>query len=100
MNSSKTLKLSNFKACVKDLPGSLVVKTPHSWEFWGEWIHVYVWLSPFIVQLKLSHGSSSIQQYKSLKKKTPHSQELGGEWIRVSVWLSPAAAHLELSQRC
>ena len=24
-------------------------------EFGGEWIHVYVWLSPFAVHLKLSH---------------------------------------------
>ena len=24
-------------------------------EFAGEWIHVYVWLSPFTVHLKLSH---------------------------------------------
>ena len=24
-------------------------------EFGGEWIHVYVWLSPFAVYLKLSH---------------------------------------------
>ena len=23
-------------------------------EFWGEWIHLYVWLSPFAVHLKLS----------------------------------------------
>ena len=23
-------------------------------EFWGEWIHVHVWLSPFVVYLKLS----------------------------------------------
>ena len=23
-------------------------------EFWGEWIHVYVWLSPFAVHLKVS----------------------------------------------
>ena len=23
-------------------------------ELWGEWIHVYVWLSPFAVPLKLS----------------------------------------------
>ena len=22
--------------------------------FWGKWIHVYVWLSPFAVHLKLS----------------------------------------------
>ena len=24
-------------------------------EFGGEWIHVYIWLSPFAVHLKLSH---------------------------------------------
>ena len=24
-------------------------------KFGGEWIHVYVWLSPFAVYLKLSH---------------------------------------------
>ena len=24
-------------------------------EFGGEWIHVYVWLSPFAAHLKLSH---------------------------------------------
>ena len=24
-------------------------------EFGGEWIHVYVWLNPFAVHLKLSH---------------------------------------------
>ena len=23
-------------------------------EFWGEWIHVYAWLSPFAIYLKLS----------------------------------------------
>ena len=22
--------------------------------FWGEWIHIYVWVSPFTVHLKLS----------------------------------------------
>ena len=27
-------------------------------EFGGEWIHVYVWLSPFAVQLKLSQQSA------------------------------------------
>ena len=41
----------------------------------GEWIHVYVWLSPFTVHLKLSqHYGSATPQYKikSLKfrKKT------------------------------
>ena len=40
-------------------------------EFGGEWIHVYVWLSPFAVHLKLSHCLSAILQYKikSLKKE-------------------------------
>ena len=33
-------------------------------EFGGAWIHVYVWLSPFTVHLKLSHYSSAIFQYK------------------------------------
>ena len=38
----------------------------------GEWIHVYVWLSPFAVYLKLSqHCYSAILQYKikNLKEK-------------------------------
>ena len=38
----------------------------------GEWIHVYVWLSPFTVRLKLSqHGLSATPQYKmfSMLKK-------------------------------
>ena len=41
-------------------------------EFGREWIHVYEWLSPFTVHLKLSqHCSLAIPQYKikSLKKK-------------------------------
>ena len=29
-------------------------------EFGGEWLHVYIWLSPFIVHLKLSHHCSLI----------------------------------------
>ena len=34
-------------------------------EFGGEWIHVYVWLSPSAVHLKLpQHCSSAIPQYK------------------------------------
>ena len=33
--------------------------------FGGEWIHVYVWLSPFTVHLKLSQCSlSAVPQYK------------------------------------
>ena len=36
--------------------------------FGGEWIHVYVWLSPFTVHLKPSqHCYSAIPQYKIKK---------------------------------
>ena len=39
-------------------------------EFEGEWMHVYVWLSPFAVHLKLSqHYSSAIPQYKNRVNK-------------------------------
>ena len=39
-------------------------------EFGGEWIGVYVWLSPFAVHLKLSqHCSLAILQYKISFKK-------------------------------
>ena len=42
-------------------------------EFGGEWIHVYVWLSPFAVHLKLSqHGlliSYTPIQFKKKKKR-------------------------------
>ena len=40
-------------------------------EFGGEWIHVYVWLSPFAVHLKLStkHYLSALVQYKIKSKK-------------------------------
>ena len=32
-------------------------------EFWGEWIHVYLWLSPFAVHLRLSqHCQSTVPQ--------------------------------------
>ena len=34
-------------------------------EFGGEWTHVYIWLSPLAIQLKLSqHCQSAIPQYK------------------------------------
>jgi len=42
-------------------------------EFGGEWIHVYVWLSPFAVHLKLSQHSQLAILYckdRSLKKTT------------------------------
>ena len=41
-------------------------------EFEREWIHVYVWLSPFAVHLKISqHCELAIPQYKikSLRKE-------------------------------
>ena len=39
-------------------------------EFGGEWIHVYVWLNPFAVYLKLQHCSLVIPQYKIKSFKT------------------------------
>ena len=44
--------------------------------FGGEWIYVYVWLSPFTVHLKLSHhcllmGYTPIQNKKILKNDCP-----------------------------
>ena len=39
-------------------------------EFGGEWIHVYVWLSPFSFHLKLSQPcQSALLQYKIALKK-------------------------------
>ena len=38
-------------------------------EFRGEWIHVYVWLSPFPVLLKLSDCYLAIPQYWRRKQK-------------------------------
>ena len=35
----------------------------------GEWIHVYVWLSPFAVQLKLSQHCYHLFLNTKLKKK-------------------------------
>ena len=39
----------------------------------GEWIHVYVWLNPFVLHLKLSHrlltGYTPMQNKKSKKKE-------------------------------
>ena len=31
---------------------------------WGEWIHVYMWLGPFAVHLKLSHCQLTVPQHK------------------------------------
>ena len=39
-------------------------------EFGGKWIHVYVWLSPFAVHLKLlQHCKLTILQYKIMSFK-------------------------------
>ena len=38
-------------------------------ELGGEWIHVYVWLSPLIVQLKLSQNCFSNQLYPNTIQK-------------------------------
>ena len=37
--------------------------------FGGEWIHVYVWLSPFAVHLKLLHHNIVNQLYPNTKEK-------------------------------
>jgi len=41
--------------------------------FWGKWIHVYVWLSPFSVHLKLSHFYLAIGsvQFSSVAQSCP-----------------------------
>ena len=49
-------------------------------EFGEEWIHAYVWLSPFSVQLKLSeHCQLAIHQYKikSLINKIKNKKRMG-----------------------
>ena len=53
----------------------------HGGEFGREWIHVYVWPSPFAVHLKLSqHCLLAILQYKikKLKKTNRHLQSSRG----------------------
>ena len=51
-------------------------------EFGGEWIRVYIWLSPFTVHLKLTTlliGYTSIQnkKFKIIKKKAVAFSKLG-----------------------
>jgi hypothetical protein len=36
-------------------------------EFGGEWMHVYVWLRPFIVHLKLSQHCQSVTLHYKIK---------------------------------
>ena len=48
-------------------------------EFGGEWIHVYVWLSPFSFHLKLSQlCQSALLQYKIAKKK---KKKTWSQWL-------------------
>ena len=50
-------------------------------KFRGEWVHVHVWLSPFIVHLKSSqHRQSAILQYKikSFKEIIKKKKKTGG----------------------
>ena len=49
-------------------------------EFGGEWIHVYVWLSSFTVDLKLSQGYTLIQN-KKLKKKKKKKEKYPGTQV-------------------
>ena len=39
--------------------------------FGGEWIHVYVWLSSFVVHLKLSQNCYSAIQFSSVARSCP-----------------------------
>ena len=50
-------------------PGNAAQSYKPAWTgrgFGGEWIHVYVWRSPFTVHWKLLHCSSAIPQYKTV----------------------------------
>ena len=51
-------------------------------EFEGEWIHVYVWPSSFIVHLKLSqHCSLAIPRFKIKIKKRRICFPVQGTWV-------------------
>ena len=48
------------RLCLKWISNKDLLNSTAAWtrgEFRGEWIHVYVWLSPFAVHLKLSQHS-------------------------------------------
>ena len=46
-------------------------------EFGGEWKHVYVWLSPFAVHLKLlQHCQWTISQYKIESSKEKKNKQI------------------------
>jgi len=50
-------------------------------EFGGEWMHVYVWLSPFAVHLKPSQHLSAIPQYK--RKNFKKEKRLNGRTVYI-----------------
>ena len=41
----------------------------------GEWIHIYVWLSPFAIHLKLSQHCESVIQNKKFKKMNKQTKQ-------------------------
>ena len=49
--------------------GSMLCRSLDGKGVWGEWIHVYVWVSPFVVKLS-QHCKSAIPQYKAKSLKT------------------------------
>ena len=58
-------------------------------EFGGEWIHIYVWLNPFAVHLKLSQyclliSYTSIQNKKLKKKQNTEHNTLSNKLINTS----------------
>ena len=56
--------------------------------FGGEWIHVYVWPSPFAAHLKLpQHGQSSLPQYKIKSLKL---QKRILEWVAIHFSRGPS----------
>ena len=66
-------------------------------EFGGEWIHIYVWLSPFSVHLRLSqHCSLAILQYKIKSLgKMKKQKERGGRDEEAKVPRGSRTGHLD-----
>ena len=70
------------------------------WGFGGEWMHVYVWLSPFAVHLKLSqHCHSAILQHKKLLQYKHANKILYSPWgckeLNMTKWLSVSLFHFQ-----
>ena len=45
-------------------------------QLWGEWVHVYVGLSPFAIHMKLSHCQLAIVKVKSFQARVL-------EWVAI-----------------